>query len=172
MRVLYKLWRPTWSQHIKWSVLQRSPDFWCSPRVLKLCPIPTNMEPWLFMLCMRQMVHNSRHQHEHHLPTKTINTLPRTLANTVNQCCWGFLWARTPCQCQWDCGTIVFMHEMPLSGSQALTAQLVELLEQSLQRIGRVPPAQNLVLCIVSWKVMWSSQENTLSQVTRTQYKV
>jgi hypothetical protein len=38
MRVLYKLWRPTWSQHINWSVLQRSPDFWCSPRVLKLCP--------------------------------------------------------------------------------------------------------------------------------------
>lgn len=122
----------------------------------------------VYALHERQMAHNSWQSTRPSLLAKTINTFPRTLANTVYQCCWGFLRARTPCQCQWDRGTIVFMHEMPLSGSQVLTAQLVDLLEQSLQRIGRVPPDQNLVLSIHSWKVVWSSQENTHSQEQRT----
>jgi hypothetical protein len=170
MRVLYKLWRPTWSQHIKWSVLQRSPDFWCSPRVLKLCPhkygamvvyaLHETNGPQ-FPASTRA---SSTHKNYQHAPSYSCEYSKSMLLRISLR--------RTPCQCQWDRGTILFMHEMPLSGSQALTAQLVELLEQSLQRIGRVPPAQNLVLSIVSWKVMWSSQENTLSQVTRTQYKV
>ena len=108
------------------------------------CYVPTNIEPWKFMLCMRQMAHNSWHQQEipclqnyQHVPSYSCKM------NTANQSCWRFLQARMPCCCHERWSTCLHAHNYTtvcLTGTHCTTCRAIGADSFSLPRIGKVPP--------------------------------